>query len=730
MSYKNSSLYSLTPIQETLLGLLEQERSIPKNIFKQIILTLVTIVKGNIEEIFGYLNARKLGAYCTFREIKEAIDKNKYLSKDLRNRLEKIIKNNKDLKEDKPPVECKLIYDFPAKSLTDSNPTNYRTIKFKINQYINRKADNKNMLLEEIRSRVRRTKRALIEISHFILFHVSRGYNLAQSEADKPFSSYRLFKLDKNSMRKIFQLIFSEKIEAEPETPNNKQPNQSKKRKALPDKENDKKKKKKENSETSTNENKVKFETNIENLADVEESVRQYRNLAPSKPSFNTENLSFLMDDIYTMYETNINQHLKNIPELLIRKHLRNHEFVYSYINDFLRKADLVVADEFKELHRLWHNSQEYEAYENDLNNRLLIILTLVNLDQTNRTTTNIDVAPSTSKDANNNDLLVILDDDSESEFDSVEKFGFDNKSKKEEEKLYNKQKDNYFKFAKEHLTSRQFRNIMKIRKNINCINNVSKSSKEKEMNDEQKNNVEKKIIKEKNKTIKKKHKISACIIPLPSNELHFVMFGMTSILRLLTKKGIGYESIDNPAIIIENFFNLYFNNEEMIKKFNYDPRIYRAVNFSTDGVVVNLLIEKLFVQNNKRMENIDNIIKSKNLTQIKGIDPGIDDFLTITQIKYENIFNPYPVKNDNNEEVLNAKDEIVKVADRDTKHQKEYISTKTISTAEYYHKIKLKSQQFVIEKYRRENKDFDDYLKGTPCYKTSNHDLIIKYIK
>ena len=92
--------------------------------------------------------------------------------------------------------------------ITDLNPKlKQKVFKFKINRYINEKADYKNVILKQIRSLIIRVKQSMIEINNFMLFHIIRGYDLEKQNPNKKFINYRMFALNKASMRKIFMQL-------------------------------------------------------------------------------------------------------------------------------------------------------------------------------------------------------------------------------------------------------------------------------------------------------------------------------------------------------------------------------------------------------------------------------------------------------------------------------------------------------------------------------------------
>jgi hypothetical protein len=97
-----------------------------------------------------------------------------------------------------------------------------------------------------------------------------------------------------------------------------------------------------------------------------------------------------------------------------------------------------------------------------------------------------------------------------------------------------------------------------------------------------------------------------------------------------------------------------------MMKKFNYSSDKYKAVFFSTDGLIANLNIEKKI--RSSKPENISNQPKP-NLCNIVSIDPGVTDFLTMTEFNCDpSAFNAYPSNNDNRLSVLEKKPESIQV--------------------------------------------------------------------
>jgi hypothetical protein len=164
-----------------------------------------------------------------------------------------------------------------------------------------------------------------------------------------------------------------------------------------------------------------------------------------------------------------------------------------------------------------------------------------------------------------------------------------------------------------------------------------------------------------------------------------------------------------------------------MINKFNYDTRIYRALCFSTDGHVVNLLIEKILDSKQKNLQNIDKISKKPCSENLIGIDPGVNTFLTMVEYKEINKKNPklYPKTNDNQE----TKSKVIKVQIEKPKKQRK-IKSRKITTKEYYYKIGYEVRRLKIYKYDKDHLDYLDYIKKMPTSKTVVLDNIVKYIK
>ena len=67
-----------------------------------------------------------------------------------------------------------------------------------------------------------------------------------------------------------------------------------------------------------------------------------------------------------------------------------------------------------------------------------------------------------------------------------------------------------------------------------------------------------------------KKKRVKASVIPLPSNQLGFIEFSKTAISSMLYSKDIKYVLQKYLKNELDQFkyFNHYFNNEKMIKKF------------------------------------------------------------------------------------------------------------------------------------------------------------------
>ena len=567
----------------------------------------------------------------------------------------------------------------------------YRTIKFKVAKYM---PDN---ILKEIRSTICRVKQAMIGINMFMLFHIIRGF----SESDESFNSgYRMFALNQESMRKIFIQLYKEegaKKAVEKLTPilaNTDRP-----RRAAADK-----RKMNQEDETVTKKPKLEnhnFDNNFILWNDFKESLEQFNQIYPDRFKIDTIYLNDLMDSAYNKYETAIKNFLSNQPRNYLNTHFKNIGLTYTAINELFQHNifkdikstfDSNIKEDVKIYHQLWHNSRNFETDELHLKNRLLIIMKLIGKYEFDDAQKNTDQ----EKTSKNN-----VDSDSEEEEYSpgkLQKNNFDMfcnriESVKALGKTYNQ-------YIKEKNANKEPKKKLKPSKDQIISSNPPKTNEE-----------------SKEKTTEKKKKIrriKTCVIPIVSHSMDFIEFSKTTIVKMIQRVNELSPEKKNQLNNMkkkEDLFDKTFKNEEMLKKFGYNPNKYKATYFSTDGLIVNLTFEKKKRSSEKSSNNLDNL--APKLKNIISIDPGVTDFLTLTQFKCDSsAFKPYPSENNNETSILSAKPDSIPVVNKIQKFTPILTKTKHISTKQYYNEIRYNKRRLAHDKFDEKHIAYKSYIE------------------
>ena len=241
--------------------------------------------------------------------------------------------------------------------------------------------------------------------------------------------------------------------------------------------------------------------------------------------------------------------------------------------------------------------------------------------------------------------------------------------------------------------------------------------------------------------SVKKIKKISFCIIPQSSDNLSYIHFSRTAIDNMITNvllntKGLKHKlKITKPADeeLDDHYFNYFFKNnyvleengqrsnnikqQSILQKYGYN-REWKVKCFATDGYGVSVIIQKTkelinepVIQINKKSD-VDNNIK---LSEMAGIDPGVGSFITIGSLneKFDNHFSTYNF-------------------DFTSRTRKGDYKFKSVTSKSYYKDCKYETFRLnrKLQYHEIQNGFMAEYMFNKPSRKTTDLNDIKNYIR
>jgi hypothetical protein len=219
-------------------------------------------------------------------------------------------------------------------------------------------------------------------------------------------------------------------------------------------------------------------------------------------------------------------------------------------------------------------------------------------------------------------------------------------------------------------------------------------------------------------------------IIPMSSRKQNFFRFSQGSINNMIRNLNQTEIRKRNKIVLQEKDI---FDYQRICKRMNYKVNDCQIGSFTTDGSSCCLIVQIV-----KKPINEIRCYEESSLAigNVCGIDPGIDDFLTI--VSTNEALPELPKKNDNNEKILQTyssiclKDKKLNVGSENEKKKK--FEIKQITTASYYHYLNAKNfalaNQLYNNNYNDGNFSIQEYFSKIPKRKTVNLESIKEYIR